>query len=187
MSSKLVPAAAIIALLAGPVGAQQSTDPAASQPAVPQPSETQEGSPEQAQTEATVNEATSAEGASAEAILAEQKDGQMLTEEIVGASVYTVEDEEIGAIQSLVFEDQQGVVAAVVGVGGFLGIGEKAVAINWDSFKDHEDGYLLEMTAADLESAPEFMTLEEKRLADEQAQMQQQMEQNSAAPAVAPQ
>lgn len=123
---------------------------------------------------------------SAGAILAEQEDDQMLTEEIIGASVYSPEEEEIGAIQGLVFDPEEGVTAALVGIGGFLGLGAKEVAVNWDELADREDGYVLDMTAEELENAPEFATLEDKRIAEEQARMQQQMEAETTAPATAP-
>jgi uncharacterized protein YrrD len=43
------------------------------------------------------------------------------------------DDETIGAISDLVIDADGKIVAVIVEVGGFLGLGKKEVAISWDS------------------------------------------------------
>ena len=44
-------------------------------------------------------------------------------------------DEDIGTINDLIIDEDGKINAVVVGVGGFLGMGEKNVAIEWDSLE----------------------------------------------------
>jgi sporulation protein YlmC with PRC-barrel domain len=83
--------------------------------------------------------------------------------EIVGLNVMTPDNEDtIGEINDLVIDAQSGKVRyAAVSVGGFLGIGDKMVAVPWQAFEHRrdEDGnmYLsLDTTKEKLEQAPGF-------------------------------
>lgn len=51
----------------------------------------------------------------------------------MGQSIYTADDQSIGDTNNLLVEQDGGIVAAVVGVGGVLGIGEKNVAIPFEN------------------------------------------------------
>jgi hypothetical protein len=53
-------------------------------------------------------------------------------EEVVGKDVVNVKDEKVGTIADLVIDQDQKLVGAVLSVGGFLGIGEKWVAVPVD-------------------------------------------------------
>ena len=53
-------------------------------------------------------------------------------EEVIGKDVVNVKDEKVGTIADLVMDQDQKLVGAVLSVGGFLGIGEKWVAIPVD-------------------------------------------------------
>src|SRR5690606_4881920 len=60
-------------------------------------------------------------------------DGWLATE-IIGATLYTSaadDAETIGDVNDFVLDEGGSVAAVVVGVGGFLGIGQKNVAISW--------------------------------------------------------
>lgn len=61
--------------------------------------------------------------------LRQQTPSQWRASKLVGASVYGPDNTSIGTINDLVLDGEGQVAAAVVGVGGFLGIGEKNVAI----------------------------------------------------------
>lgn len=84
----------------------------------------------------------------------------MQASDLIGAEVRTNGDEDVGSVNDLIIDDSGQVVAVVVGVGGFLGIGEKSVAIGWDDVTKSGDSDELElridMTREDLSSAPEF-------------------------------
>lgn len=72
------------------------------------------------------------------------------------------DDEDIGTITDLVIGEDGQINAVVVGVGGFLGVGEKNVAIEWDSLEltKHENGedYVITVNASQdaLEAAEEY-------------------------------
>ena len=97
----------------------------------------------------------------------------------------------IGEVSDLVVTEDGRVEAVVVGVGGFLGIGEKRVALAWNSIKlSEQDGrrvILVSATRGQLEGMPAFKTLEEKRAEEEAAAAQRQMQQQpGVAPGVTP-
>ncbi len=81
-------------------------------------------------------------------------------EKIMGSDVMTSGDENVGPVNDLIFDDEGRLLAVVVGVGGFLGAGEKDVAISWDSIthstEDDEEVLRVNATREDLRSAPEF-------------------------------
>lgn len=72
------------------------------------------------------------------------------------------DDEDIGTITDLVIDEDGQINAVIVGVGGFLGMGEKDVAIEWDSLeltKDEDgDDYVIRVNASQdaLEEAEEY-------------------------------
>ncbi|MGO2579296.1 MAG: PRC-barrel domain-containing protein [Halomonas sp.] len=75
----------------------------------------------------------------------------------------TVEDDQdIGTITDLVINEDGQVTAVVVGVGGFLGMGEKSVAIEWDSLEltkeEDGEGYVISVNASEdaLKDAEEY-------------------------------
>lgn len=72
------------------------------------------------------------------------------------------DDENIGTISDLIIDEDGQIQAVVVGVGGFLGMGEKDIAIEWDSLEltrdnDSED-YVISVNASQeaLEEAEEY-------------------------------
>lgn len=88
----------------------------------------------------------------------------LLASNLIGSYIYngTGDDAEaIGDVNDVVMSRSGDVLAVIAGIGGFLGIGEKEVAISIDnlSWKTGEDGerWLVgEMTRETLEGAPEF-------------------------------
>ncbi len=86
-----------------------------------------------------------------------------MASEITGSSVKNLHSEKIGHIEDLVLDAGTGRIRfAVVGVGGFLGIGEAQVAVPWSAFDVNRDRdaesvpYLLDSTREQLEKAPRF-------------------------------
>jgi len=79
---------------------------------------------------------------------------------LIGATVTTAGDEEVGAVSDLIIDQDGQVVGLVIGVGGFLGMGEKDVAIGWDSVQRTGNADELELridqSRESLQSAPEF-------------------------------
>ena len=90
--------------------------------------------------------------------------GTFYADSLTGNNVQsTVEDDEdIGTINDLIIDEDGQIQAVVIGVGGFLGMGEKDVAIEWDSLEltrnQDNDDYEIRVNASKdaLEEADEF-------------------------------
>ena len=64
--------------------------------------------------------------------MTQQQTGEMLAQDIIGTNVRNAQNESIGSVSDLVLDDKGQLKGAVVSVGGFLGIGDKKVAVPWD-------------------------------------------------------
>ncbi|MCO5731133.1 PRC-barrel domain-containing protein [Rhizobium sp. SSA_523] len=110
-------------------------------------------------------------GAASGEYLTEQSETQVSANDYIGKSIYNNEDKSIGDVNDLILEENGGIAAVVVGVGGFLGIGEKSVALPIDKVNmtrdpENNEVRLTTMETADaLKSAPEFKTLDDQRTA----------------------
>ncbi len=114
----------------------------------------------------------SASGAAGGSYLTEQAANQISANDYIGNAVYTAADESIGSVTNLILEENGGIVAAVVGVGGFLGIGAKDVAVPMSKLtvtRDPANGTIrltTTETAESLKAAPEFVTMKDKKATD---------------------
>jgi len=142
----------------------QTAQPAPAAPASP-------SAPADTMTTAPAVGSTAAVGA----YLTEQSESQISANEYIGKSVYNAENSSIGNINDLILEENGGIVAAVVGVGGFLGIGQKDVAVplekvtlTRDAANNNEVRLTTTETAESLQAAPEFMTLSDQQSAADQ-------------------
>lgn len=70
--------------------------------------------------------------ASAGSFIQQQQSGQMMASKLIGTSVVSQDNESIGDVNDVLLARDGRAVGIVVGVGGFLGIGEKSVAIPFD-------------------------------------------------------
>lgn len=106
--------------------------------------------------------------------LTAQSEDQISANTYIGQAVYNSADESIGKISDLIMEKSGGIDAAIIGVGGFLGIGEKWVAVPFEKIAitqvpDSEDVKLTTTeTAESLQAAPEFKT-KAQQVAERQA------------------
>ena len=79
------------------------------------------------------------------------------SEEIVGKTVVSQQGEEIGEIEDVVMDEASQQQLAVVDVGGFLGVGEKSVAVSFDQLQLSDDGRIRsDLTRETLQSQPEY-------------------------------
>lgn len=97
--------------------------------------------------------------------ITQQSQDQVSANTYIGQSVYNGGNQSIGKVSDLIMQKQGGIVAAVIGVGGFLGIGAKNVAVPIAniSVAQNQDGTVKLSTsesADSLKAAPEFKTLE---------------------------
>lgn len=102
--------------------------------------------------------------------LAKQQGDDYLASNLIGQPVVNASNETIGDINDLVTDADGKVVAVLVGAGGFLGIGEKDVAVRYDDLKfsrDDDNGVKViasNITADMLASAPDYQRLDEQEL-----------------------
>jgi sporulation protein YlmC with PRC-barrel domain len=99
---------------------------------------------------------------------AEQTADEWRSTKLVGLNVYNDADEKIGDINDLILGSDGRITSAVIGVGGFLGMGEKLVAVPFSDLKFGRDAngnarVSLASTKEALEKAPDFKYVTEKR------------------------
>jgi sporulation protein YlmC with PRC-barrel domain len=70
-----------------------------------------------------------------DANVAVHRDGEWRSSKLIGVDVYNEANEKIGAIQELIVDKSGRVENIVLGVGGFLGMGEHYVAVPMDKLK----------------------------------------------------
>jgi hypothetical protein len=130
-------------------------------------------------------EDTAAAGA-AEEVIPEQEPNEVLASSLMGADV-RLADESIGSVSDIIFDDKQ-IKGVVVGVGGFLGIGEKRVALPWEQISvqpAEEAGEVVlsaNTTREELEASEEFKTASDVEAEEEAAQAEQQAGSDQPAP-----
>src|SRR4249920_2204218 len=67
--------------------------------------------------------------------VSESFQGDWRASKVVGLSVYNDKNESLGSINDLLTDKSGKIVAVVIGVGGFLGVGEHLVAIPFEKVK----------------------------------------------------
>lgn len=95
-----------------------------------------------------------------------QPENGLTSEQLMGSDIKTRSEEDdeesIGSISNLVLDEEGQVQAVIVEVGGFLGMGEKNVALAWDSLeltREADDGdydIRADVDKERLEDAPEY-------------------------------
>ena len=80
--------------------------------------------------------------------IASPQPGQMMGSDLRGADVYGMNNESIGEINDIVIDREGRVAAVVIGVGGFLGIGEKDVAVPYQALQIMTSGSAAANTSA---------------------------------------
>jgi len=92
-----------------------------------------------------------------------QGQDQWLVGNLWNKHVYNAAGQSIGDMKDVLIDRDGKVVAVVIGVGGFLGLGEKNVAVDYDFLKANGgitgDRIVLGMNEQDLRSAPDFQRL----------------------------
>ena len=94
-----------------------------------------------------------------------QPSGQWLASQFLGEPVMNQAGEKIGDINDLLFDKSGRVANVVIGVGGFLGMGEKNVSVAYGSLDITADAngkrvINLPLSKAQLEAAPDFKPTE---------------------------
>ncbi|MFU8896134.1 MAG: PRC-barrel domain-containing protein [Gammaproteobacteria bacterium] len=180
---KSLPTLAAYALMAPAItlgiGSAFATEPPAGQPAAKDQRTTQEQRqmPAQSQKDKGMSTADRAQehrmaadramqhGKPHETYLSSVPANSFGADDLIGSDLKSRSDNKtVGTIGDLVIAQDGKIVAVVVEVGGFLGLGAKEVAISWDSIErrlnDDRDGYdfSVDATKDSLKDAPEYKT-----------------------------
>jgi sporulation protein YlmC with PRC-barrel domain len=98
--------------------------------------------------------------------LSQQTQNEVLGTDFIGTPVKTKDGQQIGKISNLVFDQEGRIENAVIGVGGFLGVGAKEVAVPFDSLKSEVDNnkhvMVIDATKEQLNAAPSYKTLNDQ-------------------------
>lgn len=78
---------------------------------------------------------------------------------VIGTSVYSTAGKHIGSIEDVMLDKtSNGIMFAVIGFGGFLGIGEKYHAIPWSAldYQPDQNGYVVPFSEDQLRAGPAY-------------------------------
>lgn len=173
-------AAALATVLAIPAYAQSSNPPAAQPPttaqsAPPAPAEKTappmndktSAKPDTGTAPAAMPDKSAATGTTADkkqaGFVQNQDTSEWRSSKLVGASVYGPDNKSIGSIDDLIVDQKGAIKAAVIGVGGFLGVGQKDVAVPFEALQIQRkqnsssiDKITVSYTKDQLSNAPKF-------------------------------
>jgi len=87
------------------------------------------------------------------------QNGEMRASKLIGTSVYNPANERIGEVNDVLLDNTGKVAAVIIGVGGFLGLGERDVAVSYNSIQMNRDNngaptLMVNTTKEALKSAP---------------------------------
>ncbi|MGE3245081.1 MAG: PRC-barrel domain-containing protein [Beijerinckiaceae bacterium] len=74
--------------------------------------------------------------------------GEWRASKLIGANVYSANNEDVGEINELIVDNSGKIAKVVIGVGGFLGLGERDVAVNFDELRYAHDGSAIKITSS---------------------------------------
>jgi sporulation protein YlmC with PRC-barrel domain len=173
MKSKLLSAICMPAALAvGAATAFAQTPPPAPSPSPSAPAENMpDTTPAPSVTDpAPAKPDTSAEmkSPSAGTFAANQAADEWRSSKLVGLAVYNTANEKVGDINDLILGPDGKISNAVIGVGGFLGLGEKLVAVSFSDLQLNRDAdgsmhVTINSTKEALENAPDFKYTDAKQ------------------------
>jgi sporulation protein YlmC with PRC-barrel domain len=142
-----------------PAAASTTTPPPAASPTTPSPSAST----------TTPAKPTASTAAASGKFITKQTSDQYLMSKFKGTDVIGTDDKKIGDVSDILFDKEKKILAYIVGVGGFLGIGSKDVALEPAAFQmvpgsSATDFKLrLSMTKDELKEAPAFEPYKEAR------------------------
>lgn len=99
-------------------------------------------------------------------------EGTLMVDTMIGADVYSTseEDKTVGSIDDVVITVDGKVEGVIIGVGGWLGVGQRDVLVSMDDLsleaRDDELRLVMQRTREELEDEPEFQRVEEQRRAE---------------------
>ena len=93
----------------------------------------------------------------------------MLAANLIGQTVVNENNESIGEVTDLITDKDGKILAVLIGAGGFLGIGQKDVAIRFEDIKVSRDenndlAVMANVTKDMIAQAPDYQTLDEQQI-----------------------
>ena len=103
--------------------------------------------------------------------ISRQMPDELLVTDVLGRPAVNATDETIGDVNDLVTDKSGKAIAAVIGVGGFLGIGEKDVAIPFEDMKftrdeNNEVRIEVDIDKEALTAAPDYQSLDDQEIVE---------------------
>src|SRR3954447_7374645 len=136
-------------------------------PSTTSPSASSTSTPSTSNTAAKAPASTGA--VAADKFVTKQSPDQFLASKFKGTDVIGTDDKKIGDVSDILFDKDKKILAYIVGVGGFLGIGQKDVALDPAAFQQvpgssaNDYKLRLSMTKDELKNAPTFEPYKEAR------------------------
>jgi sporulation protein YlmC with PRC-barrel domain len=101
--------------------------------------------------------------------ISQQSDGELRARVFMGQPVHNAAGDTVGDINDLIFDHQGRITTIVIGVGGYLGMGEKSVGVSFETltFKDGADNIrtiVVPLEKDALAKAPAFIVTEKTYL-----------------------
>jgi PRC-barrel domain protein len=111
----------------------------------------------------------SAAAPEASPFLVKQDQSELLAANLIGQTVLDASNESIGEVTDLITDKDGKILAVLVGAGGFLGIGQKDLAIRFQDIKvsrDENDDLIVkaDVTKEMVAQAPDYQTLDEQQM-----------------------
>jgi len=150
-----------------PPAAQDAAQPAAAVPAAPD-----EAAPSAQSSEAPKSvdpNQSAAVSSSGSPFLAKQDSSEWLVGNLIGETVMNANNDSIGEVNDLITDRNGKIIAVLIGAGGFLGIGEKDIAIRLEDVKISRDEnndlkLMANVSKEALAAAPDYETLDEQQI-----------------------
>jgi hypothetical protein len=101
--------------------------------------------------------------------LVKQDASELLAANLIGQTVLDANNESIGEVTDLITDKDGKILAVLIGAGGFLGIGQKDLAIRFEDIKvsrDENDDLMVkaDVTKGMVAQAPDYQTLDEQQM-----------------------
>lgn len=155
MKNSLLAATALAALALQPVPAvlaqSSGTTPPAAQPDQSQPGQSQQDQMQQNQAQPSQEEPAAGSPQTQMDSTQQNPLMQMTASDLIGKKVVNQQGDEVGEIEDIVIGTSDKKVQAVVAVGGFLGIGDKSVAVSFDELQPGQEENVLLTSGATVE------------------------------------
>jgi hypothetical protein len=150
MLKQVFAATALAALVASPALAQSTSSP----PSSSTPPTSASPAPGSSSGAASMNK---------DSFLQDQANSDWRASKIIGSNVYGPDNAKIGDVSDVLLDSNGATHAIIIGVGGFLGVGQKDVAVPFSAMTvtptsggDKIEKITVKYTKADLQNAPSF-------------------------------